>query len=76
MRLADSGPGFGFDPSDDTLFQSTKAAGSGLGLFVVRTTMANHLGRLEVGHSALLGGAEVSLVLPASGPSSPHGQGP
>lgn len=66
LRLADSGPGFGFDPSDDTLFQSTKAAGSGLGLFVVRTTMANHHGRLEVGHSARLGGAEVSLVLPAS----------
>lgn len=66
LSIADSGPGFSFDPSDETLFQSTKATGSGLGLFVVRTTLANHQGHLEVARSVVLGGAEVRLVLPAS----------
>jgi signal transduction histidine kinase len=71
LRIADSGPGFGFDPSDETLFQSTKPAGSGLGLYVVRTTVANHHGRLEVRRSARHGGAEVSLVLPAAPQQTP-----
>ena len=68
LRIEDSGPGFAFDPSDETLFHSNKAAGTGLGLFVVRTTLANHQGRLELGRSRRLGGAQVSLVLPMCGP--------
>lgn len=64
LRIADSGPGFAFTPGDDTLFHTTKPDGSGLGLFVVRTALANHQGRLEIGASARLGGAQVSLVLP------------
>lgn len=80
LHIADSGPGFAFAPGDDTLFQTTKAGGSGLGLFVVRTTLANHQGRLEIGQSASLGGAQVSLVLPSAtspepcpGPLTPTG---
>lgn len=68
--VADSGPGFGFIPSDDTLFQSTKACGSGLGLFVVRTAMANHNGRVAVARSLGLGGAEVRLIFPVCAPTS------
>ena len=66
LVIADSGPGFSFLPSDDTLFQSTKPGGSGLGLFVVRTAMANHDGTVEVGRSAELGGAKVSLHFPVA----------
>ena len=42
VEVADSGGGFGFEPSGDTLLQSSKAGGSGLGLFVVRTTLEHH----------------------------------
>jgi signal transduction histidine kinase len=68
--VADSGPGFAFIPSDDTLFQSTKACGSGLGLFVVRTAMANHNGRVAIARSLGLGGAEVRLIFPVCAPTS------
>jgi signal transduction histidine kinase len=68
--VADSGPGFAFTPSDDTLFQSTKASGSGLGLFVVRTAMANHNGRVAIARSLGLGGAEVRLIFPVCAPTT------
>ena len=58
---ADSGPGFSFIPSEGTLFEPTKPSSSGLGLFVVRTAMANHDGTIQLGQSARLGGAEVRL---------------
>ena len=45
--------------------ESTRAGGSGLGLFVVRTTMDNHRGRARFGRSAQ-GGALVSLHFPES----------
>ena len=65
--MADSGPGFRFDPADDTLLQSSKPNGSGLGLFVVRTTLAHHRGRISFGRCAELGGARVRLHLPVAG---------
>jgi len=65
VQISDSGPGFAMDPSDDTLFHSTKPDGSGLGLFVVRTALSNHQGQLELGRSLSLGGAQVTLVLPS-----------
>lgn len=68
--VADNGPGFAFSPSDDTLFQTTKVSGSGLGLFVVRTAMANHNGRVAIARSPGLGGAEVRLVFPVCGPTA------
>jgi signal transduction histidine kinase len=65
LRLADSGPGF--QQSDAGLpLASRKPNGSGLGLFVVRTTMRNHGGALRIGRSTELGGAEVELLWPAS----------
>ncbi len=38
--------------------------GSGLGLYIVETTMENHSGQLEIGRSPL-GGAEFRMVFPA-----------
>ena len=65
--LADSGPGFPPDHRCDTsweLLKSSKATGMGLGLFLAQTAATNHRGRLRVGRSATLGGAEVVLELP------------
>jgi len=70
LQVADSGPGFPEeflrqDNGEDGLLQSRKPRGSGIGLYVVRTTMENHGGRLELGRSPALGGAQVLLILPA-----------
>ncbi len=64
VEVADSGPGFRFRPSGDTVLQSSKAGGSGLGLFVVRTTLEHHHGRLSFGRCPHLGGARVGMHLP------------
>lgn len=67
FRLADSGPGFGRADADTTLpLNTSNPHGSGLGLFVVRTTMRNHGGALRIGRSAELGGAEVELLWSAT----------
>jgi C4-dicarboxylate-specific signal transduction histidine kinase len=63
LTIADSGPGFPPDASELPL-TSTKPEGSGLGLFVVRTTLEHHNGQLKIGRSSELGGAEVQLLLP------------
>lgn len=68
VEVADSGGGFGFEPSGDTVLQSSKAGGSGLGLFVVRTTLEHHHGRLSIGRCPLLGGARVRMHLPLARP--------
>ena len=67
VEVADSGSGFRFDPEGDTVLRSDKPGGSGLGLFVVRTTVANHRGRLSFGRCGELGGARVRLHLPLEG---------
>ena len=67
--MADNGPGLPPQALDNTPLQTTKATGSGLGLFVVRTTMDNHHGRLECGESER-GGALLQLwfqALPTTG---------
>ncbi|MFN7678993.1 MAG: sensor histidine kinase, partial [Cyanobacteriota bacterium] len=64
IEVSDSGPGFAFEPSDTTVLQSSKAGGSGLGLFVVRTALDHHHGRLSFGRCPLLGGARVRMHLP------------
>jgi signal transduction histidine kinase len=69
ILLADSGPGFpgnfcgeeGWD-----LLSSTKDKGMGIGLFLVQTAVGNHRGKLRIGRSAALGGAEVVIELPRS----------
>ncbi|MFU8885532.1 MAG: sensor histidine kinase [Cyanobacteriota bacterium] len=65
LTVADNGPGF---PSANTALQplaTSKPTGSGLGLFVVQTTMENHHGQVVVGRSPL-GGAAVQLIFPVA----------
>ena len=64
LSVADNGPGLPEGILDDTPLQTTKASGSGLGLFVVRSTMENHHGVLRCGTSAQ-GGAALQLLFPA-----------
>jgi PAS domain S-box-containing protein len=66
LAVGDSGPGFGNGPPDATLLRSSKAEGTGLGLYVVRTTLDNHGGTIDFGPSSL-GGAEVRLRFPRLG---------
>lgn len=63
LVVGDSGPGFPGNEAGGKLFQSTKPHGSGLGLFIVRTAVENHGGRVVSGRSPL-GGAEVAMVFP------------
>lgn len=63
LVVGDSGPGFRPGEIGEVFFKSTKPQGTGLGLFIVQTTMENHGGQMEVGKSAL-GGAEFRLVFP------------
>jgi signal transduction histidine kinase len=65
LALADNGPGFRGDESAAAPLHTTKAEGSGLGLFVVRTTMENHKGTMDLGRSEQ-GGALVQLRFPAA----------
>ena len=65
LRVADNGPGFGNLQLEQLPLTSTKPQGSGIGLFVARTTAQNHGGSLELQRSEALGGAEVVLRLPA-----------
>jgi hypothetical protein len=65
LDVADNGPGFQGDEEEQGPLHTTKARGSGLGLFVVRTTMENHQGSIDLGRSAL-GGARVSLSFPVA----------
>lgn len=73
IAVRDSGPGF--DPAAlgrvGTLFQSTKGAGHGLGLFLA-TNVARRLGgRLEA-RNRDAGGAEVRLLLPLATEGRPR----
>jgi PAS domain S-box-containing protein len=65
LRIADNGPGFVDVQRDQLLLASTKAGGSGIGLFVAATAVENHGGSLMLGRSESLGGAEVLVRLPA-----------
>ena len=66
LRVADSGPGFAFNPRDPEQFllSSSKPGGFGLGLYMVRTAAENHGATISFGHSRL-GGAEVVVSFPA-----------
>ena len=66
LVVGDSGPGFGDHLPDTTVLRSSKEEGSGLGLYVVRTTLDNHGGTIHFGQSPL-GGAEVRLRFPLLG---------
>ncbi len=64
LSVDDNGPGLPPALLDDTPLQTTKSSGSGLGLFVVRTTMENHHGTLRWGLNDR-GGASLNLLFPA-----------
>lgn len=61
IAIGDSGPGLDETQTANLLLKSTKADGSGLGLYIVHATMENHSGHLEIGRSPL-GGAEFRMV--------------
>lgn len=63
LVVGDSGPGFGEHFPDTTVLRSSKEEGTGLGLYVVRTTLDNHGASIHFGQSTL-GGAEVRLRFP------------
>lgn len=63
LEVADSGPGWPGGSVDETLLATTKPAGAGVGLFVVRTVVENHGGSLEIARSPL-GGASFRLTFP------------
>ena len=64
LAIGDSGPGWSGGPIEEALLKTSKSSGSGLGLYIVHTTMENHHGKLEVGRSPL-GGAEFRMVFPS-----------
>ena len=68
LSVADNGPGFPANFDHEALLESTRASGSGLGLFVVRTMVENHGGQLLLGRSAG-NGALVNLWFPAEVPA-------
>ena len=63
LVVGDSGPGWPGGTLDEALLASSKPDGTGIGLFVVRTAVENHRGRVTVGRSPL-GGAEFRIALP------------
>jgi signal transduction histidine kinase len=67
LEIADSGPGIPAGVIEALPLCSTKPDGSGIGLYVVQTTVENHGGSLAVGRSSL-GGAAISLRFPAASP--------
>ena len=63
LVIGDSGPGWPAAGPAEVPLTSTKKAGTGIGLYVVRTAMENHRGQISFGRSPL-GGAEVRLKFP------------
>jgi signal transduction histidine kinase/DNA-binding NarL/FixJ family response regulator len=63
LVIGDSGPGWPGGTLDEMLLQTKKPSGSGIGLYVAKTAMENHHGRIEIGRSPL-GGAEFRMVFP------------
>lgn len=68
LTIEDNGPGIPAGVIEALPLASTKPDGSGIGLFVVQTTVENHGGSLHIGRSSL-GGALVELRLPALPPA-------
>jgi signal transduction histidine kinase len=61
LTIGDSGPGWTGAEQSDVPLTSTKKGGTGIGLYVVRTAVQNHNGKIAFGRSPL-GGAEVKLT--------------
>lgn len=72
LVVGDSGRGWSGAELHAAPLTTTKESGTGIGLFVVRTTMHNHKGQLRWGTSSL-GGAEVRLSFPRAGGGDTEG---
>lgn len=66
LTIGDSGPGWSGAELAETPLATTKKGGTGIGLYVARTAMENHRGKISFGKSAL-GGAEVKMIFPQAG---------
>jgi len=66
LTIGDSGPGCSSAQLAETPLTTTKKGGTGIGLYVARTAMENHRGKIFFGKSAL-GGVEVKMVFPKNG---------
>lgn len=66
LVVGDAGPGIPADVLAKVPLHTTKPQGTGLGLFVVRTTAENHGGTVAFGRSPL-SGAEVRVCPPCRG---------
>lgn len=63
LLIGDSGPGWPGGTLDEMLLKTEKPGGTGIGLYVVKTAVENHHGKIEIGPSPL-GGAEFRITLP------------
>ena len=59
--IGDSGPGWPGGTLDEMLLNTSKPGGSGIGLYVVKTAVENHRGKIAIGQSPL-GGAEFRII--------------
>jgi two-component system sensor histidine kinase PhoQ len=70
LSVSDDGVGIPSDEADAVLQRGHRAdqrqPGQGIGLAVVMDILSAYGGRLEIGRSKALGGAEITLSLPAA----------
>ena len=66
LAVEDAGPGFSAEQQliSELPLESTKPEGMGMGLYLIRTVVENHRGRISFGRSPSLGGAKVEVTLP------------
>lgn len=63
LTIGDSGPGWSGAEKAEIPLVTTKRGGMGIGLYVARTAMENHRGKIEL-ESSGLGGAQVRMIFP------------
>ncbi|MGD9163115.1 MAG: ATP-binding protein, partial [Chromatiales bacterium] len=70
LRVSDNGPGIPSDQAQLVLQRGHRAdqrqAGQGIGLAVVVDVLNAYGGHLEIGRSAALGGAQITLSIPGT----------
>lgn len=67
ISIEDSGSGLkNYDQNHVRMLKSTKPHGSGLGLTISRKIIESHAGQLIFKKSQLLGGAKITVILPAA----------
>ena len=73
LDIEDNGPGFA-DLTKDPFepYVTNKPKGTGLGLAIVKKIVHEHDGTISAGHSRELGGARITITLPATQPASPQ----